>query len=135
MPDKRIVALYIRVAHKSDDAVAMQESMLRKYADSCGYQDISVYVDNGVSGIGYNRPALRQLHSDIIAGHISKVIVKDISRVSRSFFEIPNWINGIRRYGVSFISVMDDMTDETFVNKDELFRLFLECPLNELPHT
>jgi len=125
MLDNRNIALYIRVAHKDDEAAA-QESMLRKYAEDNGYRDVVVYVDNGVSGIGFDRPSLNRLQNDIETDLVKRVIVKDISRISRSFLEVPGWFNGIMRYLVSFTSIMDGMNEETFEQKDVLFQLLLE---------
>ena len=136
MPDKRKVALYIRVAHKDDEAASMQESTLRRYAEDHGYADISAYVDNGVSGIGFDRPALNRLREDIEAGLVGMVIVQSISRVSRNHLEIPGLIDRIRRRGVSFTSVKDGITDEMFEKKDVLFQRyvdFLERQTNQPP--
>ena len=126
MSEKRKVALYIRVAQKDDEIAKDQETTLRGYAEEHGYRNVLAYVDNGFSGLDMNRPALNRLQEDIAAGMVSRVIVKDISRVSRSFLEVPGWINSIRRYGVSFTSVQDSLTEESFEAKDTLFQLLYE---------
>jgi len=121
MPDTRNVALYVRVVHEDGDAVAMQEAMLRKYAEEHGYANISVYVDNGFNGIRHDRPAFIRLNEDIAAGLICKVLVRDISRITRNSFEIPEWIRKIQRHGVTFVSVADGVTEETFGRDDGLY--------------
>ena len=123
------VALYCRVACESDEAIKNQEIMLRVYAEEQGFGDVSVYTDNGVSGSGFDRPAFNRLNEDISAGCVAAVIVKDLARIGRNAFEIPNWIDGVRRKGVSFISVMDGINDDTFDGKSnaiyQLSRNFL----------
>ena len=58
-------ALYIRVAAKDDFSVEKQISALRRYADENGYQGVSVYVDNGFSGLTTDRPGFDRLKGDI----------------------------------------------------------------------
>ena len=123
---KRNVALYIRTARENDDAVERQEYILRKYAETHGYQGLLTYVDNGVSGISLDRPALGRLSTDILAGHIKAVFVKDISRLSRNSFEVHGWINGIRGRGVRFISIQDGITDDLFDNHALVYQYYLE---------
>ena len=131
MPKKRVVALYMRLAREDDNAAEQQETMLRGYAENHGYRNVLAYVDNGVSGIGFDRPALNRLQEDIAAGRISTVIVRDLSRLSRRVFDVPDWISGIRRKGVSFISVMDGVTDDSFEDKGVLFQHFVEALLKQ----
>ena len=123
MCEKRNVALYIRLAREDNELAQHQEAMLREYATEHGYRNVLAYVDNGVSGIGLDRPALNRLQKDIEAGIIGKVIMTNISRFSRSFLDVPGWINDLRRYGVSFTSVQDGLTEDSFEAKDTLFHL------------
>lgn len=44
------------------------------------YPEISVYdtyIDNGATGTNFHRPGFQQMLSDIEAGHVNCVIVKD----------------------------------------------------------
>ena len=43
------------------------------------------YVDNGYTGMNYNRPDYQRMMDDIRSGKINCVIVKDISRLGRHF--------------------------------------------------
>ena len=117
MPDKTKVALYCRVANEDDDAIANQESILRKYSAEHGYDNITVYVDNGVSGLNFDRPALSRLETDIAAGNIGTVIVRNFDRIGREFIMAQDWIVNIRRKGVSFISIADGLDDSLFDEK------------------
>ena len=118
------VALYCRVAREDDNAIELQKSILQNYAKEQGYTNISVYADNGVSGVNYTRPALSLLEADISAGIVGTVIVRSFCRIGRNPFETEKWIAGIRRKGVSFISAEDELTDASF---EDIRKTFLEA--------
>ena len=107
---KRKVALYCRVAREDDEIIKNQEAMIRRFAEENDYNNISIYSDNGFNGLNFNRPAFKRLNDDISAGLIETVIVKDISRLSRNYFDVTEWVDNIQNKGVSFISVIDDFT-------------------------
>ena len=51
------VAIYCRVAREDDEIIKMQEETLRKFAEEHDYDNVSIYSDNGFSGLNFNRPA------------------------------------------------------------------------------
>ena len=111
--DKQIkVAIYIRLANYDVDTASREEKALRDYAEEHGYRNVLAYVDNGVNGIGLNRPALNRLNEDISVGEINTVVARDTSRISRSYFEMVNWLESITHKGVSFISVRDGYAND-----------------------
>ena len=111
MQNKIRVALYCRVAREDDEAIKKQEIMLRQFAEKNDYKNISIYFDNGFSGLNFNRPVFQRLNEDIYAGLIETVIVKDISRISRNYIDMLKWVNNIRSIGVSLKSVSNDLPD------------------------
>lgn len=53
---------------------------LARPAEITSYPEISVYdtyIDNGATGTNFHRPGFQQMLSDIEAGHVNCVIVKD----------------------------------------------------------
>lgn len=112
MVDTKITALYCRVACKDDDAILSQEHLLRDYALKQGFENICVYADNGCNGLDFNRPAFSRLMCDIQAGLVSRVIIKNISRITRNYPDLIQWMGGIREKGVSFISLAEGITVE-----------------------
>ena len=136
MPDKRIVAVYCRSALKDEMAIGRQAIIMRDYAKKNGYTNLKLYVDNGIGGIGFDRPALNRLERHISKGLIKTVMVTELSRVSRNYLEIPEWIDRLRCRGISFIAVKDGIADEIFEQKDVLFQRyvdFLEGQNNQPP--
>lgn len=98
------VALYCRVAREDQLSLEQQEETLQAYARENGYSNLAGYLDNGYSGLDFNRPALAALNKDIREGKISAVIVRNESRIGRNLFEVDNWIEGLEKRGVAFIT-------------------------------
>ena len=104
----KITALYCRSAQKCDDAVANQEAMLRQYATENGYINISVYVDNGFSGLTIDgRPRMGEIRQGMESNSIEAIIVKDFSRIARGIYPLLEFVNETERHGVALISVND----------------------------
>ena len=105
-----VTAIYCRVANKCDDAIKIQEQRVRNYAEENGYTNIKVYADNGHGGHNYDRPAFKQLQSDIDAGIVGIVLVMNVDRITRNISDLPEWVFKCHkeRTGIKFISVMND---------------------------
>ena len=104
-----------------DDFIARHPSM--RCAD--------VYIDNGTTGLNYNRPEFQRLTADIEAGKIDCVIVKDFSRLGRNSIDTGFYIDRyFPEHKVRFISVNDEFdTDEPKTN-DRLM-LYIKNIINE----
>jgi len=120
------VAVYCRTAREDDFAIGRQAEIVRSYAKEHGYSNLALYVDNGVSGLVLNRPALNRLKRHITEGRIKAVIVSEMSRVGRNCFDVLAWIDGLRQSGVSFMSVEDGISDDMIERKDKLFQRLYE---------
>lgn len=66
-------------------SIGNQRHMLTDYARRNGWQIADFYVDDGYSGVNFDRPDFQRLISDIEAGKIDLVIVKDLSRLGRNY--------------------------------------------------
>ena len=108
------VALYCRVACEGNDAIEQQTTIVRGYAKGHGYSNFNLYIDNVVSGVSPERPAFSHLNRDIADMRIDVVIVRDLSRITRNSLELSDWIDSLRRKGVSLISLSDSIIDESF---------------------
>src|SRR2546425_12359152 len=63
------------------------------------------YDDGGLSGATMERPALRQLLSDIQAGKVDAVVTYKIDRLTRSLSDFPQLTEILDAKQVSFVSV------------------------------
>jgi len=86
-------ALYCRTALYDDLAIQKQKNELIAYAEKQGYKNITVYSDNGFSGIKFNRPAFKKLNADITKGKVERIITLSISRIGRDRIKTPQWID------------------------------------------
>ena len=67
-------------------------------------------VDDGFSGILFDRPAFKEMMGDIYAGEINCVICKDLSRLGREYIETGRHLRRIfPAYGVRFIAINDNI--------------------------
>ena len=116
MSDKIRVAVYCRVANENDEAIKQQEMKMISFAKKQGYEDITVYSDNGYSGLSFNRPAFIQMEKEIKAGRIGLVICNDVSRISRDTFKMIDWVEMIRRRGALFKTLRAEVTGTPIID-------------------
>lgn len=109
-------AKYIRLSYTDDkttesDSVANQRKILDSYIDNQpNIEAVAEWVDDGVSGILFDRPAFKKMMADIEAGIINCVIVKDLSRLGREYIETGRYLRRIfPAYGVRFIAITDNI--------------------------
>ena len=107
-------SLYIRLSYTDDkssesDSVQNQRRILQSFAEqNPDIQVVSEKVDDGYSGIIFDRPAFKEMMADIEAGTINCVIVKDLSRLGREYIETGRYLRRIfPAYGVRFIAIND----------------------------
>ena len=107
-------ALYIRLSREDgdkpeSDSVVNQKRILENFVTS--QPDIELadtYVDDGYSGATFDRPAFLQMMSDVYAGKVNCVIVKDSSRFGRNASESGRYIGEIfPKLQVRYIAVND----------------------------
>ncbi len=66
------------------------------------------FCDDGWSGKNFERPAVRELLSQVKQGKIQCIIVKDLSRFGRDYLTVGNYISRVFPFlGVRFIAVND----------------------------
>ena len=58
-------------------SIASQKTMLTEYVKKQGWKLIDIYVDDGYSGVNFERPNFQRMIHDIEQGRINLVIVKD----------------------------------------------------------
>ena len=107
-------ALYIRLSKEDGDkeesnSVSNQRDLIYSFLEDKG--DIQVCeekVDDGYSGVGFDRPALISMLEDVKQGKINCIIVKDLSRFGRNYIETGRYIQQIFPFmGVRFIAIND----------------------------
>ena len=69
-------------------ASSLQKKYLEDYAVQHGFDNIQHFSDDGYSGTNFNRPAFNSLLTEIEAGRVGTVIVKDMSRFGRNYLQV-----------------------------------------------
>ena len=117
-------ALYVRLSRDDEgqgdsNSISHQIEILTRYAKEHGIEHYKVYKDDGYSGTNFNRPGFQEMLADIEAGHVSTVIVKDMSRFGRNYLEVGLYTE-IRfpDMGVRFIAVNDGVDSERQMDND-----------------
>ena len=80
-PDN-ITALYARLSQEDaldgeSNSIANQKKILLKYATDNGFPNPTFFIDDGVSGVTFDRPNFNRMIAEIEAGNVATVIVKD----------------------------------------------------------
>jgi len=86
--EPKITALYSRLSHEDElqgesNSISNQKLLLESYAKQHGFTSLQWYTDDGYSGANFDRPGFQEMLSDIEAGKIGTVIVKDMMRKLR----------------------------------------------------
>ena len=91
------------------DSIKNQKKLVEDYlANHPDIRLVSERVDDGYSGILFDRPAFQEMMQDIYDGKINCVIVKDLSRLGREYIETGRYLRQIfPAYGVRFIAIND----------------------------
>lgn len=115
MPKYQATA-YIRLSYTDDrssesDSVTNQRKLIENFIErNPDIQIVSEKIDDGYSGIIFDRPAFKEMMQDITDGKINCVIVKDLSRLGREYIETGRYLRRVfPTYGVRFIAITDNI--------------------------
>ena len=109
-----IAAVYIRlsVEDKQSGSISIETQQLiiaRFLEQNPEIRVFHTYIDNGTTGTNFQRPGFQQMLSDIEAGSVNCVIVKDLSRLGRNTIDMGYYIETyFPQRNVRFISVNEN---------------------------
>lgn len=116
MSKKYKATAYLRLSYTDDrstesDSITNQKKLIEDYvAKHPEIELVSERVDDGYSGIVFDRPAFQQMLTDIKNGSIDCVITKDLSRLGREHIDTSRYLRQIfPAFGVRFIAVTDNV--------------------------
>ena len=111
---------YIRLSYTDDksvesDSVANQRRLIDDYiARHPEIEVVAEKIDDGYSGVLFDRPAFQEMMRMIEQGEANCVIVKDLSRLGREYIETGRYMRRVfPAYGVRFIAINDNVDTET----------------------
>ncbi|MBE6843843.1 MAG: DUF4368 domain-containing protein [Ruminococcus sp.] len=88
-----ITALYCRLSHEDElagesNSISNQKDILKKYADEHGFFNTQYYIDDGYSGVDFERPDFKRMLDDVDNGKVGVIITKDLSRLGRNHLHV-----------------------------------------------
>ncbi len=108
-------AIYIRLSNNNFattnvDVLQSQINHLQEYvASHADMELVDTYIDDGWSGMNFNRPAFARMMEDMKAEKINCIVVRDFSRFGRNYLETGYYLQKIfPAYNVRFIAVFDE---------------------------
>lgn len=134
------VAVYLRLSRDDGEegkaesnSITSQRDMIRSFIRKQDKMEIfDFYVDDGWSGANFDRPAFKRMMSDIEAGRVDCVIVKDLSRLGRDYIETGRLIQKtFPDHGVRFIALNDDFDSLTADFNEEALVLPVKNFIND----
>ena len=112
------IAIYLRLSEedykKTDESVSIsnQRDYTRSYIEndnSLKDSEIEEYIDDGYSATNTNRPAFLRLVDDIKGGKVETIVVKDMSRFSRDYILLGDYLSNILPFlKIRFIAINDN---------------------------
>lgn len=114
------VGLYLRLSREDEEngqsvSIKNQKDYLMNYILEQGWNIYDVYIDDGYSGLNFDRPAFKNMIKDIEDKKINLVITKDLSRLGRDYIDTGYYIE---RYfpqkNIRYIALSDGI--DTFEN-------------------
>lgn len=111
---------YLRLSKEDDDiaksetlqsnSIENQKEYIEDYLQSKPeIRVVDFYIDDGYSGVNFDRPDFHRMLQDIKDKKINCVIVKDLSRLGRNYIEVGKYIERLFPFlGVRFIAINDN---------------------------
>lgn len=118
LSEEKITALYLRLSRDDDgegesNSIVNQRTLLTNFAKKNEFRNIKIFIDDGVSGVTFNRKGFKELLNLIETGMVSTLIVKDMSRLGRNHIEVGKLTEYVfPTYDVRFIAVNDGVDSE-----------------------
>ena len=134
-----LTGMYKRISQEDDggsslsNSIINQDKLIRLYVNN--HHDLKIvreYIDDGVSGVGFDRPGFSQMMKDIDDGIINCVIVKDLSRFGRNHYECDRYMQEIfPQKGVRFIAINDNYDSNNETSDTDMFLVPIKNIIND----
>ena len=128
------VGLYLRLSKEDGDkneseSITNQRNILERFCKDNDLKNYKEFVDDGFSGLNFDRPAFIKLKKEIEEEKINMVVVKDLSRLGRDYSEVGKYLERyFPEHNIRFIAIYDEV--DTITETDDM--LPLKAVLNDL---
>ena len=110
------VGIYLRLSNSKDyatesESISSQKLMLKSFVDNnADMKYVGTYIDDGLTGLNFDRPSFNRLMVDVFSGKINCIAVKDLSRLGRDTIEVRNILETVLpSHNCRFISVNENI--------------------------
>ncbi len=139
MNNNGLVVAYLRLSEEDlkkekeySESIYNQLGCIKSYAKSMGLNIDREYIDDGYSGVNFDRPAFENLKNDIDNHLISIVITKDMSRLGRNFIDTAYYISEyFPKNNVRYIAINDNFDSNNPNNEGQKIILNIQSIIND----
>ncbi len=108
-------AIYTRLSKEDSgnddsDTIENQVDIISKYIENSEDMVLKeTYIDNGFTGVNFDRPDFKKLIQDAKLGKVNCIVVKDLSRLGRDYISVGEYLyTTFPSLGVRVISINDN---------------------------
>ena len=132
------VAKYLRISKEDEgkeqdnsESIENQERLIDQFLSKHPEMQIyDTYIDDGFSGLYYDRKEYQRMMADVDAGHVNVIICKSLSRLGR---DLATTINLLQREflikNIRFIAITDNV--DTGINQDNGLDIPIRAMFND----
>ncbi len=120
-----VIAIYCRLSLEDGDvaeseSISNQRDLIKNYIsnnDDFTCSKTVEYVDDGYTGLNFERPSAKKMLDEVKEGKINTIIVKDFSRFGRNDIEVGDYIEQIFPFlNIRFIAINDNFDSHKLQN-------------------
>ncbi|MDO5569511.1 MAG: recombinase family protein [bacterium] len=128
--------IYIRLSEMDNnirfesqsESISSQRMILNDYVTKFGFNLVGEYIDEGYSGMNFNRPSFKRLMEDVKKGIIDTIIVKDLSRFGRDHIETGYYVEEyFPKNNIRFISILEKLDSALLDNYNDSITFVMAC--------
>ena len=130
--------IYLRLSRDDDNkgesnSIVNQKELIKNFLKSKPEIKVNdIKVDDGYTGVNFDRPAFIEMLSEIRSGKVNCVVVKDMSRFGRNYIEVGKYITDVFPFlGVRFIAINDNIDTALTETSSELTIFHFKNLLND----
>jgi len=127
---EKVTILYERLSRDDGEdsvsnSIQNQRQLLEDYAERNNLKPYRHIQDDGWSGTVWNRPGWQELITEVEAGRVQNIVVKNLDRMGRDYLRVGLYMEQFRDSGVRLIAVNDAI--DTDLGEDDFtpFRAIL----------
>ena len=111
-----------------DGQISIAKSFIQEQPD---LQIVDIFIDNGYTGANFQRPQFNRMMEEIKKGNINCIVIKDLSRFGRNYYEVIEYIDQILpSLNVRLISVNEKLDTFSMDVNEEAMNVALRSLMN-----